>query len=193
MPKFTFEKPGNLLYPVPSVMVSCRDKDGNPNIITLGWVGSVCSDPPMLSISVRKSRYSYEMLEETGEFVVNLTSEKLVRAMDYCGVRSGRDVNKFEVCRLTAGEGVKVSAPVILESPVNLECVVRRKIELGSHDMFLAEIVAVQADEEYMDGEGRFHLEKAGLIAYSHGTYYSLGKTLGSFGYSVRKKKRKKR
>lgn len=189
--KIQFEKPGNMLYPVPAVMVSCADKNGRANILTIAWAGTVCSDPPMVSISVRKSRYSHDIIRDTGEFVINLTTEKLVRAADFCGVRSGRDIDKWEACGLTQAGSTAVSAPLILESPVNIECRVRQMLELGSHDMFLAEVVAVDADSRYMDSQGRFHLEQAGLIAYSHGKYFSLGKNLGFFGCSVQKKRRK--
>lgn len=211
--KIVFEKPGNFLYPVPVVMISVagevpgetdrhyRDKSdiasydaaGIPNIITVAWAGTVCSDPPMLSISVRRSRYSWHLLKEHGEFVVNLTTDRLVRAADFCGVRSGRDLNKFAACNLTAGRGIRVQAPVIEESPVNIECRVKQVLELGTHDMFLAEVVCIQADSRYMDEKGSFHLEKTGLTAYSHGKYYELGRELGSFGYSVRKKTVRKR
>ncbi len=187
MGKMTW-KPGNMLYPLPVVMVSCCDKNGKPNIITIAWAGTICSDPAMVSISVRKERHSYEMIKETGEFVINLTTEELVRATDYCGVRSGRDVDKFTECGLTPIPANKVSAPLIAESPINLECVVREVKELGSHDMFIAEVVSVSADEKYMDASGRFDLAKADPIVYSHGTYFGLGEKLGTFGYSVKKK-----
>lgn len=188
--KIAFDKPGNFLYPVPAVLVSCCDGEGKANLITIAWTGTVCSDPPMVSISVRKSRFSHRMICETGEFVINLTTERLAAAADTCGVRSGRDVDKFGEYGLTPCESRTVRAPGVLESPVNIECRVVKTLELGSHDMFIAEVTCVQADEEYMDEKGRFHLEKAGLIAYSHGSYYALGKQLGTFGYSVRKKKK---
>ena len=181
-------KPGNMLYPVPAVMVTTVDKDGRDNIITLAWAGTINSDPPMLSISVRKERFSHHMLMETGEFVVNLATEKLTKAMDFCGVRSGRDMDKFEETGLTRMTAEKVAAPRIGESPVCLECKVRQVIELGSHDVFLADIVAVQVDDQYLDEKGKFHLNDAKLVAYSHGTYFGLGKEIGTFGYSVRKK-----
>lgn len=181
-------KPGNMLYPLPAVMVSCRDKAGNENVLTIAWTGTICSDPAMLYISVRPSRHSYGMIKETGEFVVNLTTEKIVKETDYCGVRSGRDEDKFAVTGLTKGEAEKVNAPIIMESPVNIECKVKEILPLGSHDMFIAEVVNVQVSTEYMDEKGRFDLEKAGLLAYSHGTYYGLADQLGTFGYSVRKK-----
>ncbi|MDE6016862.1 MAG: flavin reductase family protein [Acetatifactor sp.] len=181
-------KPGNMLYPLPVVMVSVADREGKNNIITLAWVGTVCSDPPMVSISVRPERYSYGILKETGEFVINLTTKSLVYATDYCGVKSGRDVDKFQEMKLTALPASKVKAPLIAESPVNLECVVREVKPLGSHDMFLAEVVAVHADEKYMDENRKFCLDRAEPIVYSHGTYFDCGEKLGTFGYSVRKK-----
>ncbi len=184
-------KPGNMLYPLPAVLVTVSDKAGNQNVFTVAWTGTVCSDPAMVSISVRPERYSYHMIEETGEFVINLTTEKLTFATDYCGVKSGRDVDKFKEMKLTPIKAEKVSAPLIEESPVNIECKVKEVIKLGTHDMFLAEVVAVHADEKYMDEKGKFSLIKAKPMVYSHGTYYSLGKELGSFGYSVRKKKNK--
>ena len=144
-------KPGNMLYPLPAVMVSLADQEGHPNIITLAWVGTVCTNPPMVSISVRPERYSYPILKETGEFVINLTTKELVYATDYCGVRSGRDVDKFKEMKLTAVPASVVKAPMIGESPVNIECKVRQIMPLGSHDMFLADVVAVHADEKYMD------------------------------------------
>ena len=180
-------KPGNMLYPVPAVLVSCRDKEGNDNVFTVAWAGTICSDPVMLSISVRKERYSYHMIKESGVFVVNLTNKELVRATDYCGVKSGRDEDKFETAHITKGEAVKINAPIVMESPVNIECQVEQVIPLGSHDMFIAKVVNVSVSEEYIDEKGAFHLEDTGLVAYSHGRYYELGNELGSFGYSVRK------
>ena len=188
-------KAGNMLYPLPVVMVSVQDAEGNDNIITVAWAGTVCTNPPMLSISVRPERYSYHMLEETGEFVVNLTTEELAKATDYCGVRSGKDVDKFKEMNLTRGKATEVKAPLIEESPVNIECRVVKKEELGSHHMFIAEVVAVHVDEKYMDESNKFSLEKSDPIVYVHGEYYGLGNLLGNFGYSVRKpgKKKKKR
>lgn len=183
-------RPGNILYPVPAVMVSVARPDEKPNIITVAWAGTINSDPAMLSISVRKERYSHAILCDTKEFVVNLVSESLVRACDYCGVRSGRDVDKFAQMKLTQVSVDGVDVPAIAESPVNLACRVTQIIPLGSHDMFLAEIVSVTVDERYMDEKGTFHLNDAGLVAYSHGTYFKLGKELGTFGFSVRKKKK---
>ena len=185
-------KPGNMLYPLPVVMVSMADKDGKNNIITIAWAGTVCTNPPMVSISVRPERYSYPILKETGEFVINLTTKDLVYATDYCGVKSGRDVDKFKEMGLTPIAASVVRAPMIEESPVNLECLVRDVQELGSHAMFLAEVVAVHADERYMDEEHKFHLEKAEPIVYSHGAYLLCGEQLGTFGYSVRRKPERK-
>ena len=180
-------KPGNMLYPVPAVMVTVADKAGNSNIFTVAWAGTVCSDPPMLSISVRPERYSYHMIKETGEFVVNLTTEKLVRATDFCGVRSGRDTDKWKETGLTKEKAAVVSVPLIRESPVNLECRVTKVEELGTHHMFLAEVVSVDVNEDYIDEKDTFHLSAAKPLAYSHGRYYGLGECLGTFGYSVRK------
>lgn len=180
-------KPGNMLYPLPVVMISVADKEGKANIITVAWAGTVCTNPPMVSISVRPERYSYDILKETGEFVINLTTEELTYATDYCGVKSGRDVDKFKEMKLTPIPGEKVKAPLIKESPVNLECRVTQVLPLGSHDMFLAEVVAVHADKQYMDEKGKFHLEYAKPIVYSHGSYLATGETIGTFGYSVKK------
>ena len=179
-----------MLYPVPAVMISCGRKNEKPNIITVAWAGTVCSDPVMLSISVRKERFSYNIIKETKEFAVNLVTKDLVRAADYCGVKSGREIDKFKECRLTPAASQTISAPSIAESPLTLECKVKQVIELGSHDMFLAEVTAVSVDDTYMDENGKFHLNDAGLITYSHGEYFELGKKLGKFGYSVKKKKK---
>ena len=187
--KTAFPKPGNMLYPLPAVMVTCQEEDGKPNIITVAWTGTVCSDPPMLSISVRKERYSYDIIRRTGEFTVNLTTEELARVTDWCGVRSGRDYDKFKETGLTPVPGVAVGCPSIKESPVSLECKVEQVIELGSHDMFLARVENVLADASLMDEKGRFRLDKANLICYSHGEYFTLGEKCGSFGFSVRKKR----
>lgn len=185
-------KPGNMVYPLPAVMVSVRDLKGKDNIITVAWTGTICTNPPMAYISVRPERHSYNMLKESGSFVINLTTRDLVWATDYCGVTSGRDVDKFEKCHLTREEATQIDAPMIKESPVNIECKVRKIEELGSHHLFLADVVAVHADEAYMDETGRFMLEKANPIAYSHGKYYELGEQLGTFGYSVQKRKKTK-
>lgn len=181
-------KPGNMLNPVPAVMVSVTDKEGKSNIITVAWAGTVCTNPPMVSISVRPSRFSYQILEETGEFVINLTNESLVKACDYCGVVSGRDVDKFAKTGLTPIPMEHVHAMGIDESPVNMECKITEKRELGSHTMFIAEVVGVTVDDRYMDETGKFHINESGLVMYSHGEYFALGKKLGKFGYSVKKK-----
>ena len=181
-------KAGNMLNPVPAVMVSVADQNHRPNIITVAWAGTICSDPAMLSISVRKNRYSYDIIKETKEFVVNLTTKQLCRATDYCGVKSGKDVDKFKEMNLTPSKSKTISAPGISESPVSLERKVKQVLELGSHDMFLAEVTAVSVDPKYMDEKGKFHLNDIGLTAYSHGEYFKLGEKIGSFGYSVKKK-----
>ncbi|MCI8505837.1 MAG: flavin reductase family protein [Lachnospiraceae bacterium] len=181
-------KPGNFIYPVPAVLVSCRNKEGRQNFFTAAWTGTVCTNPPMAYISVRPERYSYVMIRETGEFVINLTTEAMVRAVDFGGVRSGRDVDKWKETGLTPGRACVVEAPIILESPVNVECTVEEVLELGSHHMFLAMVKAIQVEESLMDETGRFCFEKAKPLAYSHGAYCGLGEALGSFGYSIRKK-----
>lgn len=183
---------GNMLYPLPAVMVSCKRPGEKPNIITVAWTGTICSSPAMVSISVRPERYSYDIIKETGEFVINLTTEDLVRETDYCGVRSGRDVDKFAEMNLTAGRSVHVDAPYIEESPVNIECRVQQILELGSHHMFVAEVLGVDIDDRYLDENGKFRLNEAKPMIYSHGEYFGVGKKLGSFGYSVRRKQRKK-
>lgn len=182
-------KAGNMVYPLPAVMVSVTDGNGNDNIITVAWVGTVCTNPAMVSISVRPERYSYDMIRSTGEFVINLTTEKLAYATDYCGVRSGREIDKFKEMKLTKEKASFVKAPMIMEAPVNIECKVKSVEELGSHHMFLAEVLAVHADECYMDETGKFDLNRARPLVYSHGEYYSIGSKLGKFGYSVKKKK----
>ncbi len=181
-------KPGNMLYPVPAVMVSCKRRDERPNIITVAWAGTVCSDPAMVSISVRPERYSHDIIEDSGEFVINLVTDKLTKACDWCGVRSGRDHDKFREMRLTEYTSELIGAPAIAESPVNIYCRVVKTEKLGSHDMFIGEVVGVTVDDAYMDEKGRFALEACGLITYSHGEYYALGRKLGKFGYSVKKK-----
>ena len=182
-------KPGNMLYPVPAVLVTVADGQGRPNIFTVAWTGTVCSDPPMVSISVRPERYSHQMIEETGEFVINLTTSKLAFATDYCGVKSGKDTDKIKDMNLTMCKADEVKAPLLKKSPVNIECRVEQTLRLGTHDMYLARVVAVHAEESYMDESGRFTLEKADPIAYSHGSYFTLGEKLGTFGYSVKKHK----
>lgn len=181
-------KAGNMLNPVPAVMVSVADKDGNANIITVAWAGTICTNPPMVSISVRPERYSYHMIEETGEFVINLTTEDLVKACDYCGVVSGRDVDKFKEMQLTPFVVEGVNVPAIAESPVNIACRVVEKKELGSHHMFIAEVVSVTVDEAHMNETGKFLINELGLVMYSHGEYFAMGEKLGKFGYSIQKK-----
>ncbi|CUO74928.1 Flavoredoxin [[Eubacterium] contortum] len=185
-------KPGNMLYPLPAVMVSAGDKEGNQNILTIAWTGTICTNPPMVYISVRPERYSYQMIKDTGEFVINLTTEKLAKATDYCGVRSGRDTDKWKETGLTSGPAESLLyAPVIKECPVSIECRVTEIKELGSHHMFLAEVKTVQVDESYLNEKNKFELNKTGLLAYSHGEYLGLGKKIGTFGYSIRKKRRR--
>ncbi len=181
-----------MLYPVPAVMVSCGREKEKPNIITVAWAGTVCSDPAMLSVSVRPERYSYEIIKETGEFVVNLVTKDLVYATDYCGVKSGRDVDKYKEMKLTPLRSQKVGAPGIAESPVNIECKVVQELPLGSHTMFVAEVVNVTIEDAYLNESGKFELNETGLVSYSHGEYFLLGEKMGSFGYSVRKKERKR-
>ena len=193
MSKTTF-KPGTMLNPVPAVMVSCGSCPEEENIITIAWTGIINSDPPLTYISVRKSRFSHAVLEKEREFVINLTTEELVKAADYCGVRSRRDVNKFEELKLEKEYGDIVKCPMIAKSPVNLECKVQDVQSFATHDMFIAEIVSVHVDTKLLDEKGRFELEKAGLVAYSHGEYFGLAKRpLGKFGFSVMKPKTKKR
>lgn len=181
-------KPGTMLYPLPAVMVSCGDFE-NANIITVAWTGTICTDPAMLYISVRPERYSYNLIKEKGEFVVNLTTKDLAFATDFAGVRSGRDVDKFETLNLTKEKGYEVSCPMIKESPVNIECKVVEIKELGSHNMIIAKVLCTDVDSSYLDEKGKFCLEDCDLISYSHGQYYNLGENIGKFGYSVQKKK----
>lgn len=191
MAKINF-KAGNMLYPLPAVLVSVADKQGNTNILTIAWAGTVCTNPPMVIISVRPSRFSHHMLMETREFVINLTTKELVFATDYCGVKSGREVDKWKELHLTPLASQEVAAPSIAESPVNIECKVERVEHLGSHDLFLASVAAVRVDKQYLDQNGSFHLEEAQPIVYSHGEYYDLGTKLGKFGYSIQKKRGRK-
>ncbi len=186
-------KPGTLLSPVPAVLVTSAD-ESKDNIITIAWTGIINSKPPMTYVSVTKERYSHHIIESSREFAINLVSEDMVKAADFCGVRSGRKFDKFKECGLTREKGKHISAPIIAESPLSLECKVKDIIELGSHDMFVAEIVAVQADESLFDEKGRLCLDKANLIAYSHGEYFELKRhPIYKFGYSVMKRKTKKR
>ena len=186
-------KPGNMLYPLPAVMVSVGNKQGETNIITVAWTGTICTNPAMVYISVRPERHSYQMIKESGEFVINLTTEKLVKATDYCGVKSGRDVDKWKEMNLHQEQADTLEySPLSLESPVNIECKVVEIKELGSHHMFIANVTAVHADEAYLNEQNKFELNNTGLLAYSHGEYLGLGKKLGTFGYSIRKKAKKK-
>ena len=187
-------KPGNMLAPVPTVLVSCGAAEGSkPNLITIAWVGSVCSDPPMLSISVRPERYSHGILQATREFVVNVPSVQQARATDWCGMVSGRKADKFAAMGLTPAPALKVNCPIVLECPLNIECRVKKSLQLGSHTLFLAQVVSVQVNAALVDDRGRLNLQKAGLIAYAHGHYFALGRHLGHFGFSVRKERKKKR
>ena len=182
-----------MLYPVPAVLVSVADSAGNDNLITIAWTGTVCSDPAMTYISVRKERYSHHMLKENKEFVINLVSKEICRAADFCGVRSGRDLDKFEATGLTREKASTVNVPLVKESPVNIECKVTQVLELGSHDMFLAKVTAVQVDESLLDEKVKLDLNKAHLVAYSHGEYQTFDNILGTFGYSVKKKDKKEK
>ena len=186
-------KAGNMLYPVPAVMVSCQRNGEKPNIITVAWAGTICSDPAMVSISIRPERYSYDIIKDSGEFVINLVNTELTRACDWCGVRSGRDYDKFKELKLSEYKSEFMAVPAIDESPVNIYCKVKKIEKLGSHDMFIAEVVGVTVDDKYMDEKGRFDLKAANLMAYSHGEYFALGKKLGRFGYSVKKNVNKKK
>lgn len=183
-------KPGTLIYPLPAVMISCGETEKEYNILTVSWVGTICTNPPMCYISIRPERHSYEIIKRTGEFVINLTNEELARATDWCGVRSGKDYNKFAEMKLTPVKAEKINAPIIAEAPLCIECKVKEIIPLGSHDMFISEVVNVQANSKYIDNKtDTFDLAKAKLIAYSHGHYYKLGEEIGRFGWTVRKKK----
>ena len=182
-------KGGALLAPVPPTLISCGTLD-KPNVMTVAWTGILNTKPPKTYISVRPERFSHPLITQSGEFVINLTTEKLVKAADFCGVRSGRDHDKFALCNLHAEQSCKVSAPSIAESPLSLECRVTDRVSLGSHDMFIADILCVTVDESLITPEGKLCLDKCGLAAYAHGEYFALGKKLGSFGYSVRKKKK---
>ena len=187
-------KPGTLIYPLPAVLVSVGDSPENYNLLTIAWTGTICTNPPMCYISVRKERHSYDLIRRTGEFVINITTEAMALATDWCGVRSGKDNNKWEATGLTPMENSHVKAPIIAESPLSICCKVREVKELGSHDMFIADVVGVEADTRYIDPEtGKFSLDKARPIVYSHGEYYTLGELIGHFGWSVKKKTTKKR
>lgn len=182
-----FWKAGNMLYPLPVVMVSCQREEEKPNIITVAWASTICTNPPMVSISVRKERHSYNIIKESKNFVVNLVTKNLVKQTDFCGVKSGKDIDKFKETGLTPCKSNIISAPGILESPVNIECELKEIKELGSHDMFIAQVVGVSIDEKYLNEKNKFCLNDSGLVTYSHGEYFLLGEKLGSFGYSVKK------
>lgn len=185
-------KPGTMIYPLPALMVSCGENPEEYNIATVAWTGTICSDPPMCYISLRKSRHSHSIISRTREFVLNLTTENLAKQTDWCGVKSGKDVNKFKEMSLTPEKAPNISAPMIKESPLCIECKVVEVKELGTHDMFIANVVGVHADERYINKEsGLFDLQSAKLMTYSHGKYYSVGEQLGFFGFSVQKKKKK--
>ena len=186
-------KPGTMIYPLPAVMVSCGSLPEEYNIITVSWTGTICTDPTMCYISVRPGRHSYNIIKKNGEYVINLTTKTLAFATDWCGVKSGKDHKKFSEMGLTPIPASKIKAPLIKESPVNIECIVKEIKELGSHHMFISEVVAVNADEKYFDKKtGLFKLNDTDPICYSHGKYYETGKLIGKFGYSVEKKKKKR-
>lgn len=189
----TYWKPGTIVYPLPAVMVSCGENPEEYNIITIAWTGTINSDPPMCYISVRPGRHSYDIIKRTGEFVINLTTEKLAKATDWCGCRSGRKYNKWKEMNLTPAPAKMVKAPIIDESPVNIECRVKDIVELGSHHMFISEVVSVSVDDTYMNEKQAFSFSKANPLVYSHGHYFGMGKRIGKFGWSVEKKKTKKK
>ena len=187
-------KPGTLIYPLPAVLVSCGTTPEEYNLLTVAWTGTICTNPPMCYISVRKERHSYDIIRRSGEFAINITTEELARATDWCGVRSGRNEDKWTKMGLTPLLTPHIKAPIVGESPLSICCRVKQIMELGSHDMFIAEVVGVEADERYIDpATGRFSLDKASPIVYSHGEYYTLGRLIGHFGWSVKKKNSKKR
>lgn len=182
-------KPGTMIYPLPAALISCGSTPDEYNLITLSWMGTICTNPPMCYISVRPERHSYPILKKNMEFVINLTTEDMAFATDWCGVRSGKDYNKFEEMKLTPGKATYVQAPIVDESPVCIECRVKEIVALGSHDMFIADVLNVRVDDKYLDPEtGAFDMQKAKLLAYSHGHYYGLGEQIGRFGWSVKKK-----
>lgn len=187
MSKINF-KPGNMLYPLPCVMVTCIDKDLKPNIITVAWAGTICTNPPMVSISIKKERYSYNLIKESKEFVINLVTDKLVYAADYCGCTSGANVDKIKNLKLELIKSEIVKSPSLKLSPVSIECKVSKIIPLGSHDMFIADVVNVAVDDAYMDSHNKFSLNDSKLVTYSHGEYFTLGAKQGHFGFSVKKK-----
>jgi flavin reductase (DIM6/NTAB) family NADH-FMN oxidoreductase RutF len=187
-------KPGNMVYPLPAVMVSCGETPDQYNIITIAWTGTISSDPPMCYISVRPGRHSYNIIKNSGEFVINLTTENLARQTDWCGCRSGRKFNKWKEMNLTPGKSKCVKAPIIVESPVNIECRVEQLIDLGAHHMFIAKVLNIQVDDKYMDEQsGAFDLAGANPLVYNHGNYFKLGQKIGKFGFSVEKKRKAKK
>ncbi len=193
MPKVNW-KPGTMIYPLPAVMVSCGNVPEEFNIITIAWTGTLCTDPPMCYISVRPGRYSYDILKKTGEYVINLTTKDLAKATDWCGVKSGRKFDKFGEMGLTPGKASVVNAPLVEEAPLHIECRVKEIVSLGTHHMFISDVVNIMADEKYLNNKtGSFRLDMANPICYSHGHYYTLGKKIGKFGFSVEKKKKKKK
>lgn len=184
-------KPGTMIYPLPAVLISCGNSPEEYNLITVSWVGTICTNPPMCYISIRPERHSYPILAKNMEFVINLTTTAMAKETDWCGVRSGKDYNKFAETGFTPVSGISVSAPHIDESPLCIECRVREILSLGSHNMFIADVINVLADEKYIDKDtGAFDMNKAGLLVYSHGHYYEIGKEIGKFGWSVQKKKK---
>ncbi|MEN8116837.1 MAG: flavin reductase family protein [Bacteroidota bacterium] len=189
----TYWKPGTIIYPLPAVMVSCGETPEEYNIITIAWTGTINSDPPMCYISVRPGRHSYDIIKRTGEYVINLTTEKLARATDWCGCRSGRKYNKWKEMNLTPAPAKIVKAPIIEESPVNIECKVKDIVELGTHHMFISEVVSVSVDDTYMNEQQAFSFSKANPLIYSHGHYFGMGEMIGKFGWSVEKKKKRKK
>jgi flavin reductase (DIM6/NTAB) family NADH-FMN oxidoreductase RutF len=183
-------KPGNMVYPLPAALISCGELNGKMNLLTVSWLGTLCTDPPMCYISVRPERYSYEIIKQTGEFVINLTTADMAEATDWCGVKSGRDFDKFKESKLTPAAATVVKCPIVAESPISIECKVKEIKPLGTHDMFIADVVNIIADDRYIDPEtAAFSLAASGIISYAHGTYYSLGKRIGKFGWSVMKNK----
>ena len=187
----TYLKGGALIAPVPAALVTCGSEDGKRNVLTAAWTGIVNTRPPMAYVSIRPERHSYSIIKETGEFVINLTTSKMAREVDFCGMKSGSKLDKFAKCGFETAKGENVSCPVILSSPVSIECRVREAAELGSHTMFIGDIVGVSVDERYIDSKGKINLQQAGLLAYAHGEYFALGRKLGDFGFSVKKKGRK--
>ena len=185
-------KPGTMLSPVPPVLVSCSDGERD-NLITVGWTGIICTEPAKTYISLRPERYSYEIISKSREFIINLPSSHIIRSIDFCGVRSGRKIDKFKECRLTKEKATQVACPAVAESPISIECRVTDIVKLGTHDMFMADIIAVNVDERYIDERGKLRIEQCSLAAYAHGSYFALGKKIGSFGYSVKKKQTKNR